>query len=167
MVTADIYLSDAALWEHYRDEHETVKIGLTAIVPRNAVPDSAVKVSDAEIAEYYQAHRDEFKRPRTAFLSYRGAARGLPPPPTPPPPAPGPTRPATRSWAGRRLPMWPAGSRPTAPAPSRVATSANGPEGAMDPAFDSAAFRLPLKTVSQPVLLPVRLSPDRDHQPQG
>ena len=33
VVTADVYLSDAALWEHYRDEHETVKIGLTAIIP--------------------------------------------------------------------------------------------------------------------------------------
>src|SRR3954454_10925337 len=65
VVTSDIFLSDAALWERYRDEHENVKIGLTAIVPRNAVPDSAVKVSEAEIAKYYQAHRDEFKRPRT------------------------------------------------------------------------------------------------------
>ena len=70
VVTADIFLSDAALWQRYRDEHETVKVGLTAIVPRNAVPDSAVKVSDAEVAQYYQAHRDDFKRPRTAYLSY-------------------------------------------------------------------------------------------------
>ena len=37
LVTSDIYLSDAALWERYRDEHEMVKIGLTAIVPRNVV----------------------------------------------------------------------------------------------------------------------------------
>ena len=70
VVTADVYLSDAALWEQYRDEHETVKVGLTAIIPRNAVPDSAVKVSDAEVAAYYKAHQDEFKRPRTAYLSY-------------------------------------------------------------------------------------------------
>ena len=47
LVTSDIYLSDAALWERYRDEHEMVKIGLTAIVPRNAVPDSSIRVSDA------------------------------------------------------------------------------------------------------------------------
>src|SRR5207237_9729026 len=69
-VTADIYLSDAALWEHYRDEHETVKVGLTAIIPRNVVPDSSVKVSDAEVAAYYKAHLDEFKPPRTAYLSF-------------------------------------------------------------------------------------------------
>ena len=70
VVTADVYLSDAALWEQYRDENETVKIELAAIVPRNAVPDSSVKVSSAEVEAYYKAHTDEFKRPRTAYLSY-------------------------------------------------------------------------------------------------
>src|SRR3954452_13423682 len=40
LVTSDIYLSDPALWQRYRDEHEMVKVSLTAIVPRNAVPDS-------------------------------------------------------------------------------------------------------------------------------
>ncbi len=53
-VTADIYLSDAALWEHYRDEHETAKVGLTAIIPRNVVPDSTVQVTDAEITGVLQ-----------------------------------------------------------------------------------------------------------------
>src|SRR5215210_430774 len=70
VVTADVYLSDAALWERYRDENETVKIGLTAIVPRNVVADSAVKVTSAEVSAYYKANQDEFKRPRTAYLSY-------------------------------------------------------------------------------------------------
>ena len=67
---ADIYLSDAALWEQYRDEHEKVKIALTAIIPRNVVPDSAVKLTDAEIDRYYRSHLDDFKRPATAFLSF-------------------------------------------------------------------------------------------------
>src|SRR5882724_7011362 len=49
VVTADIYLSDAALWEQFRDEHEKVKIGLTAVIARNIVPDSAVALSDGEI----------------------------------------------------------------------------------------------------------------------
>jgi len=70
VVTSDIYLSDAALWERYRDENETVKVGLTAIIPRNVVPDSAVPVSDAEVAAYYKAHLDDFSRPATAYLSF-------------------------------------------------------------------------------------------------
>ncbi len=39
-VTADVFLSDAALWERYRDEHEAVKVDLAAIVPATAVPDA-------------------------------------------------------------------------------------------------------------------------------
>src|SRR4029079_7150783 len=70
IVTADVVLSDAALWERYRDEHEQVKIGLTAIVPRNAVPDSAVSITPEEVTAYYRAHEAEFKGPATASLSY-------------------------------------------------------------------------------------------------
>ena len=70
VVTADVYLSDAALWQQYRDEHETVKIELTAIIPRNIIPDSTVKLSDAEIADYYRSTPDDFKRPNTAYLSF-------------------------------------------------------------------------------------------------
>ncbi len=55
-ITADVYLSDAALWERYRDQNEQVSISLTAILPRNAVPDSAVTVSDAEAQAYFKAH---------------------------------------------------------------------------------------------------------------
>ena len=39
--------------------------------------------------------------------------------------------------------------------------------GSMDAAFDSAAFALPLNTVSQPVRSSVRLPSDRGHQPEG
>src|SRR5687768_4031003 len=79
VVTADVYLSDAALWERYRDENEMVKIGLTAIVPRNVVADSAVKVTSAEVEAYYKANTDEFKRPRTGHLSYVALSRATTP----------------------------------------------------------------------------------------
>jgi peptidyl-prolyl cis-trans isomerase D len=71
LVTSDIYLSDAALWQHYRDEHEMVKVSLTAIIPRNAVPDTSVKPTDAEIETYYKAHREEFQRPICHGCGYR------------------------------------------------------------------------------------------------
>jgi peptidyl-prolyl cis-trans isomerase D len=151
VVTADIFLSDAALWERYRDEHETVKIGLTAVVPRNAVPDSTVKVSDAEITQYYQAHRDEFKRPRTAYLSYVALPRLTTAADTA----------ATRARADSARREIQGGALFADVARRESAdsgTAAKGGElgewtkGAMDPAFDSAAFTLPLKTVSPPVL---------------
>ena len=151
MVTADIYLSDAALWEQYRDENEKVKIALTAIIPRNAVPDSAVKLTDQEITSYYRAHPDEFKRPRTAFLSFVALPRL--------------TNASDTADARARADSARAaivGGEPFAEVARRESddsvSAAKGGElgewtkGAMDPTFDSAAFAMPLNKVSQPVL---------------
>ena len=151
LVTSDIYLSDAALWERYRDEHEMVKIGLTAIVPRNAVPDSSIQVSDAELAAYYKAHHDEFQRPKTAYLSYVALPRMATAADT--------AAVRARADSARQeilhgAPFAEVAGRESADS----ATATKGGDlgewtkGAMDPAFDSAAFALPLHTVSTPVL---------------
>jgi peptidyl-prolyl cis-trans isomerase D len=151
IVTADIFLSDAALWERFRDEHEMVKVGLTAILPRNAVPDSTVQVSDAEVTRYYEAHRKDFERPSTAYLSYVALPRVTLASDTA----------ATRARAdSARLeieggaPFGDVARRESADSASAVKGGDLGEwtKGAMDPAFDSAAFSLPLKTVSRPVL---------------
>ncbi len=151
VVTADVYLSDAALWEQYRDENETVKVGLTAIIPRNIVPDSAVKVTDAEVAAYYKSHRDEFKKPRTAYLSYVSVPRLT-------------TAADTAAIRARAdsirqeilggAPFGDAARRESADSVSAAKGGELGEwtKGTMDPAFDSAAFALPLKTLSKPVL---------------
>ena len=151
VVTADVYLSDAALWERYRDENETVKIGLTAIVPRNVVADSAVKVTSAEAEVYYKANTEEFKRPRTAHLSYVALPRATTSADTA----------ATRALADS-VRQEIAGGAPFAEVATRESadsvSAAKGGDlgewtkGSMDPAFDTAAFALPLKTVSRPVL---------------
>jgi len=151
VVTADVYLSEPALWEQYRDENETVKVGLTAIIPRNAVPDSAVKLSDAEVAAYYKAHPDEFKRARTAFLSYVALPRATTAADT--------AATEARADSARKEILDGAAFAEVALRESAdSASAAKGGElgewtrGSMDPAFDSAAFAVPLKTVSKPVL---------------
>jgi peptidyl-prolyl cis-trans isomerase D len=151
VVTADIYLSDAALWERYRDEHEQVKIGLTAIIARNVIPDSAAAVSDAEITAYYKAHLDDFKRPATSFMSFVALPRH--------------TTAADTALARARADSVRAeitAGTPFAEVARRESSdsvsAAQGGDlgewtrGAMDAAFDSAAFKLPLNTVSTPVL---------------
>ena len=150
VVTADVYLSDAALWEQYRDEKETVKVGLTAIIPRNAVPDSAVKLTDAEVAAYYKSHLDDFKRQRTAYLSFVALPRLTTAADT--------AATLARADSARKEIL---SGAPFAEVALRESadstTAAKGGElgewtrGSMDPAFDSAAFALPLKTVSKPV----------------
>jgi peptidyl-prolyl cis-trans isomerase D len=151
IVTSDIYLSDASLWEHYRDEQEKVTAGLTAIVPRNAVPDSAVRVTDAEVAAYYKAHQKEFERPQTAYLSFVALPRIISAADT--------AAVRARADSARQeilggAPFGEVARRESADS----ATATKGGElgewtrGSMDPAFDSAAFALPLRTVSRPVL---------------
>lgn len=76
-VTADVYLSDPALWQRWRDQHETVTIALTPLVPGRVIPDSVVSVSSDEIEAYYNGHKDEFDRPATAFMSYLAVSRTL------------------------------------------------------------------------------------------
>jgi peptidyl-prolyl cis-trans isomerase D len=150
-VTADIYLSDAALWERYRDEHETAKVGLTAIIPRNVVADSSVKVSDAELAAYYKAHLDEFKRPRTAYLSFVALPRTTAAADT--------TTVRARADSARQeilggAPFADVARRESGDSASAVKGGDLGEwtKGSMDPAFDSVAFTLPIGKLSQPVL---------------
>ncbi len=76
-VTADVVLSDAALWQRWRDQHETVSIALTPLVSTRVIADSAVRVSDAEVDAYYRDHKSEFDRPEQAFVSYLAVNRAL------------------------------------------------------------------------------------------
>ncbi len=150
VVTADIYLSDAALWEQFRDEHEMAKIGLTAVIARNIVPDSAVSVSEAEAAAYYKAHLDDFSRPATAYLSFVALPRRT---------TAADTAAALAHIDSVRAEI--AGGAPFAEIARRESadsvSAARGGDlgewtrGGMDAAFDSAAFKLPLHTLSAPV----------------
>jgi peptidyl-prolyl cis-trans isomerase D len=69
-LVADVYVSDARLWQAYRDQHDSVTIRLLTLFPGAVIPDSAVLVDDAELEAYYRRHRDELERPAVAYLSY-------------------------------------------------------------------------------------------------
>ena len=151
LATADIYLSDEALWEKWKDEHETVKIGLTAIVPRNVVPDSAVHFTNAEVEAYFKSHADDFKRGRMAYLSGIRLPRVISASDT-----------AAALQRAEELRKEITGGTPFEEVARRESSDLASAEqggslgqwvkGQMDPAFDSAAFSLPLNTVSAPVL---------------
>ncbi|HEX8907023.1 MAG TPA: SurA N-terminal domain-containing protein, partial [Longimicrobiaceae bacterium] len=64
-ISAGTYLSDSQLWRMYRDRNETATVQYVALDLSKLAPQS-VQVSDAEIRAYYDEHKDEFKRPRTA-----------------------------------------------------------------------------------------------------
>ena len=68
-LTADVYVSDAKLWRIWRDQHESVTVAVLAVRPED-MPDSLVRMSDAELERYYETHQSDFKRPAAAWLSY-------------------------------------------------------------------------------------------------
>jgi len=150
-VTADVYVSDAALWQQYRDANEQVTIGLTAILPRNAVSDSQVTVTPAEVAEYYKNHTAAFERPNTAFVSYVSL-----------PSFPDASDSAAALARAQQVRAEVAGGAPFAEVAQRESSDSvsakNGGDlgewkkGDMDAAFDAAAFSLPPNALSQPVL---------------
>jgi peptidyl-prolyl cis-trans isomerase D len=151
VVTADVYVSDAGLWQAWRDANEKVTAEVTAILPRNAVPDSSVTVTEQETQAYFDSHRDDFKRPATAFMSYVSLPRF--------PDASDSAAALTRVMALRQeildgAPFSEVATRESADSVS----AANGGDlgefgrGSMDPAFEKAAFSLPVGAVSEPVL---------------
>src|SRR5687768_391637 len=68
-IAAGVYLTDARLWRIWQDERDSARVSYVAFRP-TAMADTAVRVSDDEIRQYFDAHRDDFtKRPGRAVLS--------------------------------------------------------------------------------------------------
>ncbi|HEY4100257.1 MAG TPA: peptidyl-prolyl cis-trans isomerase [Gemmatimonadales bacterium] len=152
-VTSDVYLSDASLWQRYRDQNEKVKISLTPIIGLNVVPDSTVNVSESDIADYYKAHVKDLARPKTAFMSFVAVPHRLD--------ASDSAAALAHAKALRDEITGGTTFEEVAKRESSDSVSAKnggdlgeltkGQKG-LDPAFEAAAFALPVNTVSQPVL---------------
>jgi peptidyl-prolyl cis-trans isomerase D len=69
-LVADIYLTDARLWQLYRDQHDSATVRLLTLFPDASVPDSEIRMTDAEVERYYQDHTKDFDRRGVAYLSY-------------------------------------------------------------------------------------------------
>ena len=67
-VATGIFITDAELWEQYRDVHETTLVRFVPLNPAQRVPDDSVTVTDAEIERYWEDHQDEFEVPARASV---------------------------------------------------------------------------------------------------
>ncbi|MQA90612.1 MAG: hypothetical protein GEU90_10310 [Gemmatimonas sp.] len=64
-VTAGLYVSEAELWQIYKDRNETATVEYVHLDPSVLAP-GEVPVTEAEIEGYYDGHEEEFERSETA-----------------------------------------------------------------------------------------------------
>jgi len=68
--TAGFYVPDDELWQIWRDSHDAVTVKYIQFDPGTLVPDASVTITDAELHDYYVAHRDDFVSPLQATVKY-------------------------------------------------------------------------------------------------
>ena len=69
-VGSGIYLSDAELWERWKDQNELAEIQYVPADPDARYPDADFSISDADIEDYYETHQEEFEVPARATVRF-------------------------------------------------------------------------------------------------
>jgi peptidyl-prolyl cis-trans isomerase D len=68
-VVTGVYVPDSRLWRMWQDERDSVQVSYVAFTP-GSIPDSVVKVSNAEVREHFRTHQKDFgDSPGRAVLS--------------------------------------------------------------------------------------------------
>jgi peptidyl-prolyl cis-trans isomerase D len=147
-LSAGRYVTDAELWRAYRDQNETATVDFVAM-DLSKVP--APQVSDAEVRDYYEENREQYRRAEGARLKVASV-------------------PLTISDADRAATVAQArelrreildgadfaavAERESADPGSRAAGGDLGTfsRGQMVPAFDEAVFSIPVGEISEPVV---------------
>ncbi len=75
-LASDVFVSDPKLWSTYRDLRDSAKVSFV-MFDAAAVPDSAVKFTDAELRSYYDKNKASLERPGRASLSVLTIPRTL------------------------------------------------------------------------------------------
>ncbi len=65
-INASVVVTDSELWHMYRQEQETASARFIRLDPPQLVPEHEVTVTDRQIRDYYDEHRDQFVRPARA-----------------------------------------------------------------------------------------------------
>ncbi|MDQ8166423.1 MAG: peptidyl-prolyl cis-trans isomerase [Gemmatimonadota bacterium] len=75
-IASDAYVSDERLWQIYRDRHDSTQISYV-LVGQSALTDTAVTVTDAEIAQFFERNKKRFSRPGRAVVSLLTVPRSV------------------------------------------------------------------------------------------
>jgi len=152
-VTSDVYAADSKLWNIFRDQHDSVTVRALVIRPDVAVADASVRITPADLQDWYDAHKDELRRPARAYLAYVGISK-----------APQPIDSVVAMTHARALrDSLVKGLDFAAAAKAESADSGSAQQGGllatfghgqMAPAFEKAAFAARVGQVSDPVMTP-------------
>ena len=69
-LASTVYVPTAKLWRMYQDQADSATAAFAVIQPDEYIPDSEVKLTEQDLRAYYNDHRENFRRPATAFLSF-------------------------------------------------------------------------------------------------
>jgi peptidyl-prolyl cis-trans isomerase D len=69
-VTAGILLSDAELWQQWKDQNQLAEIRYVPLNPATRYEDSEFSIPDADIRAYYRTHEEEFTVPARASVRF-------------------------------------------------------------------------------------------------
>lgn len=149
-LAAGVYVSDVEMWRTWRDQHDTVAVTYVAFRP-GADPAVAKTITDADLRAYFDAHKEQFKRPSRAVVSVVEIARSVS--------AADSAAARNKAIALRNEIVGGAKFDVVADRESSDSTSKGGvlPRGGRNrfvPEFEKVAYALRVNEVSQPVLTP-------------
>jgi len=152
-VTADIYAPDSKLWRIYRDQHDSVTVKALVVDPDVAVADASVRVTPQDLETWYATNKDSLKLPAAAYLSYVTVSKV---------PLAVDTQVAmqlaraVRDSIVRGAAFADLARTESVDSGSRAQGGELGTfgHGQMTPAFEQAAFKLPVGQISPPVVTP-------------
>jgi peptidyl-prolyl cis-trans isomerase D len=67
---AGIWVSDAQLWQQWKDQNQLAEIRYAPLNPATRYEDSEFTISEREIRDYYRTHQDEFEVPARASVRF-------------------------------------------------------------------------------------------------
>jgi len=147
-IAASAYVGDAELWRTYRDQHDTVSASYVAFRP-TPNPEGAATISDADLRSYFDAHKSEFRPFSNAATFKTPGAQTV-------------TAADTAAAKAKALALRAEilGGAKFETVADRESPDAAGPGGDLGrvthgrfvPEFEKAAWSLPVKEISQPVL---------------